>query len=70
MSVTQQVDDWPGWPDPPVPAPDCSDCGRLYGQWMRAAADRNGARVSDARVLLRRHLGAEHGGQAADADAS
>lgn len=66
MSVTQQVDDWPA---PPVPVDGCNDCWHLNQQRIYAKQDRDPSRVTDAQVLLRQHLKAEHEGHA-DADAS
>ena len=46
---------------PPAPVPDCPTCTELAVQRDDARARRDGTEETDANVLLRRHLRAEHG---------
>lgn len=61
MSVWAEGPLVPGWPTPPKPVRFCGECARLDEQLARAESTQDDSGVTDARVLLRRHLAAAHG---------
>lgn len=57
--MTHDTADSP-WPTDPVPVPGCGDCTALAADLAAARDRQDPAGISDARVLLRRHLTAAH----------
>lgn len=61
MSVWAEGPLVPSWPPPPKPHRYCGECTRLDEERIYCESIQDGSGVTDARVLLRRHLAAAHG---------
>lgn len=65
MSIAGPIEDH-GWPDIPAPVEGCTECDRLTELRTGAQVRRDGTRVTDANVLMRRHQEQTHDSGQAD----